>query len=107
MTQVDYAALVLALEQTCQVEPDRRAQITQKLQSEGWQATAEFCASLRQSEALQLRPWQQPPCDVDPESSASDEAEAVELLQRMLAAGVSRWHPDPLAALAQAEFDRP
>ena len=50
------AALVLALEQTCQVEPDRRAQITEKRQTEGWQATAEFLASLRQSEALQLRP---------------------------------------------------
>jgi hypothetical protein len=30
------------------------------------------------------------------------QAEAVELLQRMLAAEVSRWHPDPLAALAEA-----
>ena len=101
MTQVDYAALVLALEQTCQVEPDRRAQITEKLQTEGWQATAEFCASLRQSEALQLRPWQQPPCDIDPELTAPPDAEAVELLRCMLAAGVSRWHPDPLAALAE------
>jgi hypothetical protein len=25
------------------------------------------------------------------------------LLQRMLDAGVSRWHPDPLAAIAEAE----
>jgi hypothetical protein len=28
------------------------------------------------------------------------------LLQRMERCGVSRWHPDPLAAIAKAEQDR-
>jgi hypothetical protein len=29
------------------------------------------------------------------------------LLKRMLAAGISRWHPDPMAAIAEAKNARP
>jgi hypothetical protein len=105
--EADEAALVLALERTRRAEPETRAQVAEKLEEEGWRATAEFCASLQQSEALQLRPWQQPPCDVDPDSTAPRQVEAVKLLRRMLAAGVSRWHPDPLAAVAEVERKRP
>ena len=55
----------------------------------------------------EFAPWQPAPCNI---ASALDESDpqrsyraAALLLQRMLAAGVSRWHPNPLAALAEAE----
>ena len=99
---VDQAALALALEQMRRAEPERREQVGDKLQSEGWRAAAEFAASVRQSETLRLRPWQSPPCDVAEDATSPREVAPAELLRRMLAAGVSRWHPDPLAALAKA-----
>ena len=104
----DEAALVLALDRvTRRAELERREQVADKLREEGWRAAAEFCASVQQSETLRLRPGQQPPCNIDPDSFAPSEAAAAELLRHMLAAGVSRFHPDPLAALAKAELDRP
>jgi hypothetical protein len=33
--------------------------------------------------------------------------EAVELLERLLIAGLSKWEPDPLAALAEVEATPP
>ena len=90
----DEAALVLALDRvTRRAELERREQVADKLREEGWRAAAEFCASVQQSETLRLRPWQQPPCNIDPDLFAPSEAAAAELLRRMLAAGVSRFTP--------------
>ena len=38
--------------------------------------------------------------------SISGHRAAAELLRRMLALGISRWHPDPLAAIEAAEAGR-
>jgi hypothetical protein len=60
-----------------------------------------------------LKPWQPPPCRVragDLEAPPSDVfgcREAAELLQRMLALGISRWHPDPLKAIEEPTAPRP
>ena len=62
------AVLVLALDRvTRRAELERREQVADKLREEGWRAAAEFCASVQQSETLRLRPWQQPPCNIDPD----------------------------------------
>ena len=70
----------------------------------------QLAASLCQDEAIRLRPHELPPAEVSPDEIDSildrgdcDHNSAVYgaalLLKRMLEAGVSRWHPDPVAAL--------
>lgn len=59
-----------------------------------------------QCRALGLKPWQEPPCVMDPHKpmrGTDDERIMMALLRRMLAAGVSRWAHDPLAELAEKE----
>jgi hypothetical protein len=56
-----------------------------------------------QCAALRLKPWQEPPCVVSEDDPNERDKSAQELLRRMLAAGVSRYDRDPLAALAVAE----
>ena len=59
--------------------------------------------------ALDLPPWQRPPCDItDIEGSLEDNGlggyrAAALLLQRMQRCGVSKWHPDHIAACEAAE----
>jgi hypothetical protein len=69
-----------------------------------WQEAAEFAAFVCQSHALNLKPWQVPPCVVeDLNEPRVGEEEAAKLLRRMLRAKISRWHPDPLQALEERE----
>ena len=50
--------------------------------------------------ALKLYPWQQPPCDADEDGDDGEiNGDGVKLLRKMLAAGLTRYEPDPLAAL--------
>jgi hypothetical protein len=111
MTKNDRAALELAMEYARR-DPMRAEQLDSKLAGtrftsgkgwaippEPWEAVARFAAYGCQMKSLRLRPWETPPCHVD-ESRTSREAS---FLRKMLAAGVSRFHPDPLAALAEAE----
>jgi hypothetical protein len=77
MTRHDRAALKLALER----------------------ARAEDC----QIHALHLKPWEEPPCAADEDGPDERDKEAQRLLRQMLAFGVSRWHPDPLAAIEAAK----
>jgi hypothetical protein len=100
----DITALELAVEQTLRERSDWGMQISCKIAEEGWRQAAEFAASHRQTIALHLKPWQLPPSDVV-ESDAHDplRAEAVRLLHKMLAHGVSRYDPNPLAAIAAAK----
>ena len=56
-----------------------------------------------QVRSLHLKPWQQPPCflDIDEKPQQKDK-QAHKILKRMVQAGISPWHPDPLRALAEA-----
>ena len=66
-----------------------------------------FAVGRCQDRNLQLRPWECPPYQtklVDvPSDSWGYRPGEVALLKRMLRAGVSRFHPDPLAAIEAAE----
>jgi hypothetical protein len=108
-TKADKAALVLAMEYARR-DPDRAGQLDSMLAGtrvgndwvcapQSWEAVAAFAASCAQTKTLQLRPWEDPPCIVDED----DGGPAGKFLRRMLAAGVSRWHPDPRGALAALE----
>ena len=100
MTRNDRAALTLAME-TCRTESEGRArQLDEKLKDESWEEVASFAAFSAQSRSLHLQPWESPPCIAD---GFHGDASARKLLQQMLDAGVSRYHPDPMAALAGAK----
>jgi hypothetical protein len=113
MDKLDKDALALAVETACK-EPLRAKQIRSKMRNEGWRKVAEFAAYCCQCDALRLKPWQIPPLYIlnvdDPNDGLSTpdqygmdgRYEAAKLLKRMLAAGVSRYHPDPEAAIEEA-----
>ena len=92
----DLAALRRAFELASR-DPERREQLQAMLRDGGWLEAAKFASYHCQCRSLSLRPWEHAPCHGggDPQSGA--------LLDRMRAAGVSQWDPDPLAALAKAE----
>jgi len=77
-------------------EPDRAMQLQSMLEDRPWAEVAQFACFCVQGDALRCKPWESPPC-----AASGDEA-AQNLLQKMLSAGVSQFHPDPLAALEDA-----
>jgi hypothetical protein len=99
---VDRLALQLAVEQTLAEGGESRRQIQDKLKDEPWFDVAEFCAFHRQFQTLDLKPWEVPPCEICPEAGL-DDPQGKELLRQMLALGISRYHPDPRAAIEQAK----
>jgi hypothetical protein len=113
MKKIDREAFKLAIEQLIRAEPDRTEQIDEKLKEGGLWEAGTFAAYCRQCDVLHLMPWQDPPChiDLDEEHDEGDAArdqisgyeQAAKLLREMLALGVSRWHPDPLAAIEAAK----
>jgi hypothetical protein len=66
---------------------------------EPWIEVAESAAGHCQREALALKPWQEPPMEADEDNPDDRDPKARRLLIRMLAAGVSRFDPDPMKAL--------
>lgn len=89
-------------------DPDRAEQVRTMLRQDTWYEVAQFCASIRQEAALQLRLWETPPCDIDPEMVDAIIAKGpldnpafggAKLLKRLLSAGCSAFEPDPLNAI--------
>ena len=99
-TAVDREALgrALALVRASN-DPGRRRQIAQKLREDGWLEAASFASYCHQVDALGLKPWQSPPCY----GECGRDPDAADLLRKLLNAGLSRWEPDPRAALAAVE----
>jgi hypothetical protein len=112
LSDIDRQALELAIEMDRKRDRATRQQIDTMLQERPWREVAEFAAYGCQCDALHLKPWQPPPCwaeidDQDNEAGPiSGRKAAAELLRRMLALGISHWHPDPLAAIEAAEAER-
>ena len=91
----DSEALDLAWEMLIAKEPD-----TLDIRS-GTEDDKEFAAYRLQCQNLKLKPWQHPPCNLECEERVRDcDRQAFKILQRLLLAGISAYHPDPLAAIA-------
>jgi hypothetical protein len=99
----DRAALTLALKQGRAEGADRAEQLDAKLKAESWKDVAAFAASLCQTRALDLKPWQEPPSAASEDDPTERDKAAQKLLREMLAAGVSRFHVDPVAAIEAAK----
>src|SRR3974390_1582598 len=110
MKKIDREALELAIEQT-RAEDDRREQIEQMIKEDTFWEVGTFAAYHRQCDVLQLKPWQDPPCHIDLDEHEGGDVrrqisgydQAAKLLREMFALGISRWHPDPLAAIEKAK----
>ena len=110
LTDVDRDAMTRAIEMCRSENKGRRQQIDQKLKDEKWRRVGRFAAYSCQIDALHLEPWEWPPIwirDIDAALLTPNDArrigDAARLLQKMLALGISRYEPDPLAAIAAAE----
>ena len=111
----DRQAMAAAIEMARAEDEGRERQIHDFLRSRPWEDVGDFASYHCQMRSLGLRPWQTPPCWIEPrdiprltaglddDRPSSGKREAAELLQRMLALGISRYSPDPLAAIAAAE----
>lgn len=98
---VDADALRRALEMAMR-DPPTATQLTGKFeQGDGWREVAETAAYHCQCTALGLACYQEPPSSTD-QTDPGEDPKALALLRRMLAAGLSRYEPDPLASLAKA-----
>jgi hypothetical protein len=86
--------------------------IDRYLAEKPWLEAAIDASHICQETRLNLRPWQcWPPCAVEVGDKDKPGLEhrgirnSAALLRRMLSLGISRWHPDPLKAIAAAEAE--
>jgi hypothetical protein len=121
--RADIAALQLALDLTLADDPPSQGRVDQvrsMLQEESPWRVAKFCSYYQQMRRLELAPWKQPPCWIHTRENAeailakgpfiaADDSGAdtsdcgpARLTLDMIALGVSRWHPDPVRAVAEA-----
>ena len=95
--------------------PADQRQMEQKLadDQQDWWDIETFASYSCQMDALNLPPWQQPPCWINPNEienilavGGKDDIggtfAAATLLKRLLAAGLSQYEPEPLKALKAA-----
>jgi hypothetical protein len=85
------------------------------LQSRGFKAAGEWAAANMQFQSLRSKPWLMLPCNLtdaeverilargDNGDDLHGKYAAAVLARRMQRHNISRWHPDPKRALAEAE----
>ena len=101
---LDHDAFDRAIEMMRQHSPMHAAQIDDKLVHEGFVSAGKFASYCMQCETLRLKPWEAPPMDaqggdvIDPNVYGYRPGE-VALHNRLKAAGLSLFEPDPLSAL--------
>jgi hypothetical protein len=78
--------------------PGRWREFQDLMRDQGWEAAARIAVYDCQARAMRLRWWEVPPCVGD----LRGKDRTARLLRRMARRGVSRYHPDPLAAIAEA-----
>jgi hypothetical protein len=90
-------------------------QLEEKLAEDGFEEAGLSAAYSQQMKNLHLRPWQSPPCWIDPadvadiiaagpgEDDTHGRYDAARLLKRLLKAGLSRFEPDPANALLKVK----
>ena len=97
---VDLSALERSME-IARRDPLRADQLAGMLRDQPWYAVAEFASYCVQKRSLHLKVWEDPPLCASPGTPGA------RLLDRMLAAGLSQFEPDPLGALALANPPAP
>jgi len=109
LNPVDREALKRAIE-IARSDPEERKVIDRLMEKEGWFAAAQQAVYHCQRELIRPRLWQPIPSDIDDiegtlakgDDGLGGSYRAALLLKRMLAAGLSRYEPRPVEALAEA-----
>jgi hypothetical protein len=113
LTKNDRDALQLAIKHCRAHDKASRAQINDMLKDRPWIEVAEFASFSAQTDSLDAAPFEHLPCDLpddydpitDPEPIKGCR-EAYRLREQMADLGISRWHPDPVAAITVAKAKR-
>jgi hypothetical protein len=107
MNRTDREAMQLAIDQVLAAGGPRADQIKDKLATAGFTEAGYSASYCRQCDSMRLKPWDAPPChtceDDDDAAAYGQRPVEVRFLRKMLALGVSRFHPDPVAVIAEAE----
>lgn len=106
MKAIDRAAMTAAIEQMRSESADSRARIDEIIAKQGFEEAGETAAYHCQCQTLRLRPWQSPPMYAAARLDGPDDMvwkQAETLAHRLLAAGLSKYEPDPIGALATSE----
>jgi len=104
-------ALKIVLGRPEREDPGRREQVERLLREQGWFTAANFAVYCCQMELVRPRLWQPTPADITDiegtlakgDDGLGGSYRAALLLKRMLAAGLSRYEPRPVEALAEAK----
>jgi hypothetical protein len=116
--KIDREAMKLAIEMVRKRGGADKRQIEEMLRERPWEEVGDFAAGCCQERRLRTKPWQPTPSDdyifryykqhlAKGPDGIMGRYRAAELVERMLKAGVSVYHPDPERALAEAEKERP
>jgi len=108
MTKIDRDAFTRAIATYRKERYGGDEHITDKIKEDGFEVAGQFAAYWCQRRNLKLAPFEFPPCwlsGVDDTEGADFKGKpaAARLLKRLLEAGLSKYEPDPLAALAAAD----
>jgi hypothetical protein len=110
LTDLDREALERALTVARSESPARSKQLDAMLKDEPWEQVAKFASYAAQTRLLHLQPWETPPIwitNIEAALKMPDDPRhisgAARLLKRLLDAGLSKFEPDPVKALAEAE----
>src|SRR5262245_59575200 len=99
LSPVDREALERCME-IAQRDPGRAEQLQGLLDlGWSWDLVADMACHTCQVRALSLKPWQCSPSSADENDPDEPDKDAQRLLRQILQAGVSRYEPDPMAAL--------
>ena len=92
--------------------PARSRQIDAMLTHRSWEEVGKFAAYCAQGRSLDVQPWANVPMYArfpdlkKPFGDPRGEREAAEILKQLVEHNLSRFEPDPLAAIAAAEAKR-
>ena len=105
LSPVDEDALRRALDEV-QRDPQEAEHFARLLKSKSWAEVARTASYHCQRQNLKLKPWESPPQFGDVVTAHGDPKardKARRLLDRLLASNLSRYEPNPEAALARVE----
>jgi hypothetical protein len=94
--RINRDAMARAIEWMRQESANSREQIEDKLKRE---EAGHFAAYAAQCSTLRLKPWESPPSNLWGDYCS----DGIELYDRLVAAGLSVFEPDPVKALAEVE----
>lgn len=106
MEQVDREAMQAAIAMM-RADPEHRDLIEGLLRNQGEHEAGMFAVGFYQVKNLHLKGWECPPCDTcnvtEPSNHYGYRLSEIVLLRRMLAAGLSRYDPNPMPTLERIE----